>query len=249
MATGAYDSSTARAYVRATDSVFRRDVISHTTRAELGDLRGLSVLDVGCGEGRDARWARAQGAVRVLGVDLSEEMVRMARQRSAGDEHLTFVHGDGTALPDTGRFDVALAVNVLHYALSRDSLARMYQQVYDRMHPGGRLVAVCADSRCDPSRPGPDAYDITIERPAGAEEGAEVRQRFLRDGRPVAEIVYRHWPRDLHERLAHQAGFTHLRWSALRCTADTVPRRGPDRHARYLSNPHLVVLTARVAPR
>ena len=55
----------------------------------LGDIRSLSVLDVGCGTGRHAVRLAEQGA-RVTGVDFSAGMLGKARQKP-GAEKVTFV--------------------------------------------------------------------------------------------------------------------------------------------------------------
>lgn len=55
----------------------------------LGDVRGLSVLDVGCGTGRHAVRLAQQGG-RVTGVDFSAGMLGKARQKP-GAERVTFV--------------------------------------------------------------------------------------------------------------------------------------------------------------
>ncbi|HEY1299762.1 MAG TPA: class I SAM-dependent methyltransferase, partial [Stellaceae bacterium] len=47
--------------------------------ALLPDLSGASVLDLGCGFGWFCRWARQQGAARVLGIDISRRMLERAR--------------------------------------------------------------------------------------------------------------------------------------------------------------------------
>lgn len=51
-------------------------------RAAVGDVRGLKVLDLGCGTGRHALWLAAAGA-HVTGVDFSEGMLAEARGRKA----------------------------------------------------------------------------------------------------------------------------------------------------------------------
>ncbi len=43
--------------------------------ALLPDMRELNVVDLGCGYGWFCRWARAQGAETVLGLDLSQKML------------------------------------------------------------------------------------------------------------------------------------------------------------------------------
>jgi 2-polyprenyl-3-methyl-5-hydroxy-6-metoxy-1,4-benzoquinol methylase len=54
-----------------------------TLQAMLPDMRGLSVVDLGCGFGWFCRWARQAGASRVLGIDLSEKMLARARTDTA----------------------------------------------------------------------------------------------------------------------------------------------------------------------
>ncbi|MFF2198146.1 methyltransferase domain-containing protein, partial [Streptomyces sp. NPDC058157] len=49
--------------------------------AYAGDLRGRSVLDLGCGDGRFGASALAAGARRYLGVDGSTRMLALAATR------------------------------------------------------------------------------------------------------------------------------------------------------------------------
>src|SRR5262245_17825630 len=49
-----------------------------------GDVRGLKVLDCGCGEGRFCRILLDRGAEQVVGVDLCPPMVIAAAQLSTG---------------------------------------------------------------------------------------------------------------------------------------------------------------------
>src|SRR3546814_20978258 len=52
-------------------------------RAMLPELAGRRVVDLGCGFGWFARWAREQGAASVLGMDLSEKMLARAKAATA----------------------------------------------------------------------------------------------------------------------------------------------------------------------
>src|SRR4051794_8566326 len=69
------------------------------TRVQQGD----TVVDIGCGVGRLSRAAVERGAGRVIGVDVSAEMVRQAQELNAGFPTIEFHHGDGqhlTGVPD-----------------------------------------------------------------------------------------------------------------------------------------------------
>jgi ubiquinone/menaquinone biosynthesis C-methylase UbiE len=80
-----------------------------------------SVLDVGCGSAdiplAVARDGERRGApVAVTALDRSEQMLAIARRRTGGHRALTFVTGDGVALPFAdGAFDVVTCNLALHH--------------------------------------------------------------------------------------------------------------------------------------
>jgi SAM-dependent methyltransferase len=106
-------------------------------RALLPDLRGLEVVDLGCGFGWFCRWARGQGAARVLGLDLSERMLARAKASTA-DAAITYQRADleRFGLPGAA-FDVAYSSLVLHYV---EDAARFFAEVRRALVPGGRFV-------------------------------------------------------------------------------------------------------------
>jgi SAM-dependent methyltransferase len=121
-------------------------------RAMLPDLSGRAVLDLGCGFGWFCRWARAQGAARVRGIDVSENMLTRARAETA-DPAIVYARADleNDALPD-GPFDLAYGSLVLHYI---EHLDRLFGAVRDALAPGGRFVfSVEHPIYTAPSRPG-----------------------------------------------------------------------------------------------
>jgi SAM-dependent methyltransferase len=82
-------------------------------RAMLPPVAGRRVLDAGCGTGRASVWLAEQGA-EVVGVDISPEMLRVAREDvPAGSFHV----GDlADPLPfEDGSFDVVVSSLVMHY--------------------------------------------------------------------------------------------------------------------------------------
>jgi len=77
-------------------------------------LAGRHVLDVGTGTGRAAIVLASAGA-RVTGVDASQEMLRVARERATARQvAVAFAPGDAHALPFADRaFDRAVSLRVL----------------------------------------------------------------------------------------------------------------------------------------
>jgi SAM-dependent methyltransferase len=84
-------------------------------RALLPDLHGLAVLDLGCGFGWFCRWARAEGASRVVGIDISERMLARARA-AAADGAIDYRRADlETVELSEASFDLAYSSLALHY--------------------------------------------------------------------------------------------------------------------------------------
>jgi SAM-dependent methyltransferase len=96
---------------------------------------GTRLLDVGCGGG-DASFLASRRGARVSGLDASQDMVDVARERMPEADFRT---GDMSDLPyDTGAFDVVFAANCVQYAIDSDAALREFRRV---CAPGGRIVA------------------------------------------------------------------------------------------------------------
>jgi len=106
-------------------------------RARLPDMTGLRVVDLGCGFGWFARWAREAGASAVLGLDVSEKMLARARA-DTHDPAIAYRLDDLETFGLTaGGFDLAYSSLAFHYVAGFERLARI---VHAALTPGGRLV-------------------------------------------------------------------------------------------------------------
>ena len=91
-------------------------------RALLPNMRGLRVLDLGCGYGWFCRWARESGAAHVLGVDVSERMLARARELTE-DAAIAYRHVDLERLTlPANSFDLVYSSLALHYIGDLDRL-------------------------------------------------------------------------------------------------------------------------------
>jgi SAM-dependent methyltransferase len=121
-------------------------------RALLPDLRGRTVLDLGCGYGWFCRWAAGQGAAAVVGIDVSEKMLARARSEAA-DPPITYIRADleRLAVPDRP-FDLVYSSLALHYV---EDLVGLMAKVHAALAPGGSLVfSVEHPIFMAPTRPG-----------------------------------------------------------------------------------------------
>jgi 2-polyprenyl-3-methyl-5-hydroxy-6-metoxy-1,4-benzoquinol methylase len=103
----------------------------------LGDLRGYTVLDAGCGEGYLSRLLASQGA-KVTAVDISPQMIELARRQDiAGSVHyLAHDLSQGFA-HDGERFDLIVSNLVLNDVYDYVGYINTLGEV---IKPGGRIV-------------------------------------------------------------------------------------------------------------
>ncbi len=103
-----------------------------------GDVSGLRVIDLGCGEGRFCRMLAARGAT-TLGVDLQPAFIEHANAHKGKRE--TYLLGDIEDLagvPDAS-FDLAVSYVTLIDVADMDAVVR---NAYRVLKPGGRFL-VC----------------------------------------------------------------------------------------------------------
>src|SRR5437868_10658321 len=104
---------------------------------------GERVLDLGCGSGWATRLlARIvsdgpEGFGQVVGLDVSDEMIRQARAASKDFENILYVWGSAQQIPwEENFFDKVLSVESFYYYPDQD---RALMELFRVMAPRGRL--------------------------------------------------------------------------------------------------------------
>lgn len=208
-----YDAIAARlSDIEKTIQFYRETVELPSFFRALGSVRGKRVLDVGCGDGFYARLVAEKGAEQVAGMDSSAEMIRLGEaaetERPLGIQY--HVH-DVTTMPVLGSFDLVVAVNVLHYADSRDALESMCERIASNLVPGGRLLTCVgnADTDAEAAR----HFGFLVDRPADLKEGDSFTVSI--DVTPPASVQVYYWSRQSLVQAVESAGFTNVTWEEM----------------------------------
>jgi ubiquinone/menaquinone biosynthesis C-methylase UbiE len=112
--------------------------------AQMGDLSGKRILDVGCGTGTMAIMIKqAYPTADVTGLDGDPQILEIARSkaRNRGVE-IQFEQGMSFALPyPDASFDIVLTSLMLHH-LDRADKQKTAAEMYRVLRPGGQLFGV-----------------------------------------------------------------------------------------------------------
>lgn len=104
-------------------------------------VRGLDILDLGCGTGNLALRLAARG-LHVTGLDLSPEMLDVARQKAAAHSALRWVQAGAVELIDHFQpesFDTIVSV-LLFSELAEAEQVETLRQCHSLLRTGGQLI-------------------------------------------------------------------------------------------------------------
>ncbi len=103
----------------------------------LPDVRGLKVLDAGCGPGIYAEWLVTKGA-QVIGFDVTPRMIELARERVGNRAEFRVADlNQPLSFAASATFDVVLCPLVLDYILDWRAA---FCEFYRVLKPGGLVV-------------------------------------------------------------------------------------------------------------
>ncbi len=223
---------------------------SYTFFKAVGPVRGLRLIDVACGDGFYSRQLRDAGA-DVVGVDVSKEMIRLAREREVRERKgIRYEVCDAADLvrfaerAGLQRFDIAVAQWLLDYADTRDTLRRMCRSLARVVRPGGRFVHLggCFDSLF--GHPEEFArYGVQLEVLESHGDGSRCRWTVSRAGESVSAENTMWTPPTITAEL-ELAGFTDVEWPRAQISPDGVAEMGEDYWAAYLEHPYHAVTRA-----
>jgi SAM-dependent methyltransferase len=103
----------------------------------LGDVQGLDILDLGCGDGAFGLDAFECGARSYTGLDASKKMIGRARESLAGRNAILQQLDMATWQPTPASVDVVTSRLALNYI---PNIATIFQHMFTALRLGGRLV-------------------------------------------------------------------------------------------------------------
>ena len=108
----------------------------------LGNVRGKTIIDLGCGDGFYSRILAQQGA-KVTGIDFSSKAIKLAQGQELKDKlSIKYFEADIADLHffDNNSFNLALAEMVIVNIPSQEKYLKIVKEVKRILKPGGQMV-------------------------------------------------------------------------------------------------------------
>lgn len=121
-------------------------IVKHLLR-KIGDVKGLRVLDVGCGEGKNAAWLAEKGAL-VRAMDISELALTNARRAWDGASNIIWEQADVRSAPfQDEAYDIVVAYGLAHCLSSPQEIESTLMRLQRATKAGGYHVICSFNSR------------------------------------------------------------------------------------------------------
>jgi len=205
-----YDSETSDQYRAAKEQTWRIRAELYSLMDLIGDVAGKKVIDLACGDGWLTRALRKAGASPVVGVDLSPEMIALARRKES-EEPLGIEYGveDARAEGPVRDCDLVTSSWLLVNARDRQELGQMCRTMARQVRPGGRFVTLITNPALYTWQAHPPdyrKYGFSARLPDAPVEGASV-VFTLHVGKDDLDVENYYLPAEAHASALQSAGF------------------------------------------
>ncbi|MBD2784938.1 class I SAM-dependent methyltransferase [Xenorhabdus sp. DI] len=205
-----YDSI-GESFEQFANTVAQRKIEVRTIFDMVGDVTGKSVLDLACGYGYFGRELRNRGASKVIGIDISEKMVKLAKEKSTqhGDD-LEFYVRNVCNMESFGKFDIVVAAWLFNNAESSEDLETMFRVITNNLKPSGRLIAYTVEPDFQLSMGNFDIYGVNVLNEESWNGGFRHKAEFITT--PPSSFTFYRWSREHYEHALEKAGFKDFEW-------------------------------------
>jgi ubiquinone/menaquinone biosynthesis C-methylase UbiE len=165
-------------------------------------VKGRKAIDFGCGTGRSTRFLRGLG-FDAVGVDISEDMLRRAREADRESDYRLIEEGDFSQFEDDA-YDLALSAFTFDNIPTMEKKVRNFREIRRLLKSEGKIVNLVSS---------PEIYthewasfstkDFPENKRAKSGDKVRIIQTDLDDKRPVEDVV---WTYESYKEVYKRAG-------------------------------------------
>lgn len=222
-------------------SVKRTDMYDPAFISVLGNIKGKTILDLACGDGYYTRLMKNLGAKELLGVDVSSEMIHLAKEKPE-NKGIKFLLGDAITLEKIGDFDIVTGTLLLHYSKTKEELLSMCKNIYKNLKKGGRFVGL-NNNPFHPLQPW-EKYGVIVKavKNKPLEDGDQIKIIFLKDGEESVSFINYYWSEKTYRQILSEAGFKNINFYDAKVSENKLKEDKRDFWREYLKEPGIAVI-------
>jgi SAM-dependent methyltransferase len=169
-------------------------------------VKGRKAIDFGCGAGRSTRFLQTIGFA-AIGVDISADMIRKAREMDPGGDYHLILDGDFSQF-EKGSYDLVLSAFTFDNIPTLEKKVKLFAELGSLLSPEGRIVSLVSS---------PEIYthewasfstkDFPGNRLARSGDKVKIIMTDVEDKRPVEDIL---WTDESYQEVYRKAGLQRL---------------------------------------
>ncbi|MGK7887480.1 MAG: class I SAM-dependent methyltransferase [Crocosphaera sp.] len=213
----------------------------------IGDLTGKKVLDLGCGDGLYTRKFKEKGAKKVVGVDISEAMITLAKEaENKAPLGIEYLQKDVTSLGKLDQFDIVTASYLLNHAASGEELLLMCQTIAKNLKQGGRFVGLNNNIFRDASiYDKSEKYGVLNSIEGDLKEGSLIKVTFkVPNSNETFSVNDYYLSQDTYELAFREAGLKNLQFSYPEVSEEGIKDLGEEFWEDMLNYPPIIIIQA-----
>lgn len=163
----------------------------------VGNFNGLNILDLGCGEGKNAFYLAARGGT-VRAIELSEFALFNARNTWGSQMGLTWEKADARSVAlDQEVYDVVIAYGLFHCLSSESEISKAVARIRRTTKRGGYNIVCAFNSRSQDLRAHPNFHPCLLDHSVYLQKYSDWQivhgsDSDLTESHPHNNIVHKH---------------------------------------------------------
>ena len=208
--------------------------------SKLGDLEGKSILDVGCGTGYFTRLFQKQTKNKVIGVDISKNLIELAKESELKDKlGIKYLLRNAENLEILGEFDLVTAIHLLHYISTKEKLYKACLNIYKNLKSEGRFFTFLLNPDLNTGLDYYAKYTLNTSRRGELNDGDEYTFTLLKTNQTFS--VY-YWTKNTIESILLDIGYKKISWSSPFVTNQGIQKLGRKYWENILQHPWCIFL-------
>jgi 2-polyprenyl-3-methyl-5-hydroxy-6-metoxy-1,4-benzoquinol methylase len=234
---------------------FREYIEKNSLFELIGNINGFNVLDLACGEGHYSRILEKIGAKEVIGIDISENMINIAKKENQINniKNVKYYNCNVTEMElldiEVEYFDIVIAAYLLNYASSKEELFNFTKNIFKYLKPGCKFVTIndnpsiyCFDNCSLKYNYIKKLKNNNIPKNGDSIDWILFNSDSVND--KLCEFTTYHWDKDIYIEAFKHAGFNEIEFIPCTISEKGIKKYNDTYWNNFLNHPHFICIKA-----